>query len=74
MNKCGLKLMSAHSFVLFFSNRTTHDAHWADAGRRIALVGNYPAVSSISAALPGDKFCLSNEFPSCQWLFYRPGC
>ena len=44
MNKCGLKLMSAHCFVLFFSNRAAHDAHWADAGRRIALVGNYPAV------------------------------
>ena len=44
MNKCGLKLMSAHCFVLFFSNRAAHDAHWADTGRRIALVGNYPAV------------------------------
>ena len=44
MNKYGLKLMSAHSFVLFFSNRTAHDAHWADAGRSIALVGNDPAV------------------------------
>ena len=44
MNKCGLKLMSAHSFVLFFSNRAAHDAHWADAGRRIALVGNHLAM------------------------------